>query len=240
MVGTVDIVVPVFNEEACIDEFCARIARLGYTGSLIFVDNASTDGTLDRLESYPGLRIIRHASNEGYGASIRHGIASSDGELIVIIDADMEFPPEMIPKLVAALQHSPAVYCSRFLGPGTPAMSLFRRVGNRLLTVMYNLLFQQRTTDLLTGMKGLRRDAMDLSSLRQGGFQHSVEIGALIWLSGHQIEEIPIRYEPRTKGVSKMRHLPEAIKMVSCIVGYWLRCVVLRRPLNPDATTRPP
>src|SRR5262249_1612571 len=96
-----DIVVPVLNEEAGIDEFHDRVARLGYADALLFVDNASTDGTVSRIERR-GSRLIRHARNEGYGASIRDGIAASDGELVVIADADLEYPPEAIPVIVHA------------------------------------------------------------------------------------------------------------------------------------------
>src|SRR5438093_9856478 len=91
-----DIVVPIRNEVDSIDEFHARVERLGLADALIFVDNASTDGTLERLAVCPRVRVIRHATDEGWGASMRDGIAASDGELIVIIDADLEYPPEAI------------------------------------------------------------------------------------------------------------------------------------------------
>ena len=94
-----DIVVPIRNEVDSIDEFHARVERLGLADALIFVDNASTDGTLERLAACPRVRVIRHATDEGWGASMRDGIAASDGELIVIIDADLEYPPEAIPRL---------------------------------------------------------------------------------------------------------------------------------------------
>ncbi len=228
---TLDIVVPVLNEEATVDEFIARVDRLGLSGSLVFVDNASTDGTVGRLARHPEVRIVRHDVNEGWGKSIRDGIAASDGDLIVVIDADLEYPPEAIPEILDALRTHPAVYGSRFLGSTAPPMPLVRRIGNRLVSGTYNALFDQRTTDLYTGIKGLRRSVVPLPALTQNGFEHAVELGAVLAVSGVRIHEVPVAYAPRTRGTSKMRHVPETLRFVFLVVGYWFRWVVLgRRP----------
>jgi glycosyltransferase involved in cell wall biosynthesis len=225
-----DIVVPVLNEEAAIDEFYDRVARLGYADALLFVDNASTDGTVSRIERR-GARLIRHTRNEGYGASIRDGIAASDGELLVIADADLEYPPEAIPDIVQALREHPVVYGSRFLGPRLPEMPLVRRLGNRMASRLFDVLYGQHTTDVYTGMKGLRRDALPLARLRRSGFEHAAELGVLITLAGHRIHDVPVEYRPRTAGRSKMRHVPETAKLLAYLLRYWLRCIVLRLPL---------
>lgn len=225
-----DIVVPVCNEAESIDEFHARVARLGLADALLFVDNASSDGTVAAIERH-GARLVRHVRNEGYGASIRDGIAASDGELVVIIDADLEYPPEAIPAIVDALAVHPVVYGSRFLGPEAPDMAALRRAGNRVVSGLYNLLYRQRTTDLYTGIKGLRRAALPLDRLRRSGFEHCVELGALIRLSGLRIHDVPVTYRPRQRGRSKMRHVPETAKLIAHLVRYWVRCVVLGRPL---------
>ena len=230
MSRALDIVVPVLNEEAAIDEFHDRVARLGYADALLFVDNASTDGTVSRIERR-GSRLIRHARNEGYGASIRDGIAASDGELVVIADADLEYPPEAIPVIVHALREHPIVYGSRFLGPRPPAMPLVRRLGNRMASALFDVLYRQHTTDVYTGMKGLRRAALPLGTLRQPGFEHAAELAVLITLAGHRIHDVPVEYRPRTAGRSKMRHVPETAKLLAYLLRYWIRCIVLRRPL---------
>jgi glycosyltransferase involved in cell wall biosynthesis len=231
MPSPVDIVVPVFNEEASIDEFVARVDRLGYASSLVVVDNASTDGTVARLARYPSVRLIRHARNEGYGASIRDGVAAGTSELVVVIDADLEYPPEAVPRLVAALGEHAVVYGSRFLA-GRPPMPLARRVGNRAVTALFNLLFGQRTTDLYTGMKGFRRRALPLEALRRPGFDHALEIAVLIALAGHHIHDVAIPYHPRRQGRSKMRHVPETLKLLALLLRYWGRGVVLGRSLE--------
>jgi len=222
-----DIIVPVCNEEGSIDEFCARVGRLGWLDRLIFVDNASTDGTVERIHRYAGARLVQHARNEGYGASIRHGIAASDAENIVIIDGDLEYPPEAIPAVASALRDHGVVYASRFRGPQPPAMPPLRRAGNRAVSTFFNLLFGQRTTDLYTGMKGIRRSAVPLHRLRRDGFEHGVELAALIALCGERIHEIPVEYHPRRSGHSKMRHVPETLKLASYVVLYRLRGAAL-------------
>jgi glycosyltransferase involved in cell wall biosynthesis len=223
-----DIIVPVLNEESYIDEFHARIDRLGYADALIFVDNASTDGTAGRIERLPGARLIRHATNQGYGASIRDGIASSDGERIIVIDADLEYPPEAIPAILGALHDHPAVYASRFLSSDSLPMPFLRRAGNRVVTALFNRLFDQNTTDLYTGMKGLRRAAFELARLQRNGFEHVIELSVRIARSGEKIHDVPVQYAPRSRGVSKMRHVPEAFKFVTYTLAYWL-CDVARR-----------
>jgi glycosyltransferase involved in cell wall biosynthesis len=233
MPAGIDIVVPVLNEASSIDEFHARVEGLGLADSLIFVDNGSTDGTLERLAAYPHARVIRHTANLGYGASVRDGIAAGSGERIVIIDADLEYPPEAIPELLTALERSPVVYGSRFLGPGPQDMPRTRYVGNVLLSGVYNLLFGQRTTDVYTGIKGLRRDAIDIGVLRMTGFEHGAEIALLIALSGLRIDEIPVRFARRRGGRSKMRHAPELLKLLFYLVSYWWRGRILGRPCFP-------
>jgi glycosyltransferase involved in cell wall biosynthesis len=226
---SLDIVVPVLNEEAYVDELFARVERLGLADGLIFVDNASTDGTVERIRRHPHVRLVQHARNEGYGASIRHGIAAGHGEVVIIIDGDLEYPPESIPAVLDAIAEHPVVYCSRFLGSQPPAMSRFRSLGNRAMSALYNLLYDQRVTDLYTGMKGFRRDAFPLQGLTRDGFDHAAEIAALFASSGQRIHEIAVEYRPRQRGVSKMRHIPEAVKLCLLIVGYRLRDRTLRR-----------
>lgn len=232
--NAVDIIVPVFNEEASVDEFYAQVDRLGYADSLVFIDNASTDRTLAKLERLPKGRIIRHATNEGYGSSVKDGIAATCSELIIIMDADLEYPPAVIPRLADELQRHAVVYCSRFLHR-RPDMAVIRRLGNAFVSGLFNLLFRQHTTDLCTGVKAFRRSAFDLAKLRLNGFDAAMEIAVMFSLAGEQIHDIPIDYVPRSRDRSKMRHVPEALRFIRYIVVNWFRCVVMGRPLHPQS-----
>jgi glycosyltransferase involved in cell wall biosynthesis len=225
----VDIVVPVHNEEMYIDEFIARVDALGLREALIFVDNASTDGTVPCIERHTGVRLVRHDRNAGYGASIRDGIAGSLAAVIVIIDADLEYPPEAIPQLLTAIDNHAVVYGSRFRGDLRPDMPWARRFGNTVISKVFNVLFRQATTDLYTGMKALRREVAQSLALSRNGFEHVAEMGVQLAQAGHHIYEIPVSYAPRTRGVSKMRHMRETSKYTWFIGTSWLRLRVFRR-----------
>lgn len=217
-----DIIVPVHNEADCIAACLRRIAALYPLACVIVVDNGSTDGTIECVARFPDVRLIRHETNLGYGASIRDGLRASTAASVVIIDADLEYPPEAIPALRSALDAHAVVYGSRFLGR-VPPMPLFRRWGNRMVSGVFNRLFAQRTTDLYTGMKGLRREAVRSLTLRRTGFDHVAEMAVQLAEAGFRIHEIPVEYTPRSAGRSKMRHLPEALNFA------WLMISARRR-----------
>ncbi len=222
MPATVEIVVPVLDERDSILEFYARLERVGFARGLIFVDNASIDGTPEMIERLPHTRLIRHKVNLGYGASIRDGLTASTAAKVIIIDADLEYPPEAVPDLAAGLDRYAVIYGSRFMSTSAPEMPLLRRLGNSAVTRAFNLLFHQATTDLYTGAKALRREAIDRLNLRRGGFEHVVEMGAQLAAAGFGIHDLPITYSPRRRGVSKMRHLPEILKCIWLIARYRL------------------
>lgn len=224
MAVSVDIVIPVFNEADTVEELFARLGAACPQARLVFVDNASTDGTLGILERLPGVRLVRHSSNLGYGRSLLDGIAASDGERIIMIDGDLEYHPEDVPAVVDALTHSAAVYASRFLGHSLaePVMPLTRRVGNGVVTAVFNALYGQRLTDLCTGLRGVQRSALPPRGLGEG-FEMALQLAALMSEAGVRIAEVPVRYTPRTRGRSKMRHIPEFVKFAHVLVDIKVR-----------------
>jgi glycosyltransferase involved in cell wall biosynthesis len=212
-----DIVVPIFNEVHAVDELIDRLQRACPAACLIFVDNGSTDGTLARLLAR-GVQTIRHERNEGYGKSLRDGIDAGTGSLILTIDADLEYPPESAPMLLQALEKCPVVYGSRFLN-GVPSMSAMRRFGNRLLTGLFNAVCRQQLTDLYTGIKAFRRDAIAGYRFRESGFSFVVEFAAFVSRSC-RIAEVPVEYHPRSSGASKMGHFAEALRALTALAKY--------------------
>ncbi len=160
--GGVDVVVPVFNEAETIPALLERLRSSCPGAALIFVDNGSTDATCDLLEAAPDVTLVRHATNLGYGRSLRDGIAAGGRERVVQIDADLEYRPEDIPAVVTALDDFEAVYGSRFQGRRLPlaGMSATRRFGNRVVTRLFDALFGQDLSDLYTGLRGFRRAAL--------------------------------------------------------------------------------
>ncbi|MGA3085031.1 MAG: glycosyltransferase family 2 protein [Thermodesulfobacteriota bacterium] len=217
-----DVVVPVFNEREILPLFLNRIEALPLTLNLIFIDNGSTDGTVEFLRARPGITLISHGENLGYGRSLIDGLLCSTSEKVIIIDADCEYPPEAIPLLLDRLATASVVYGSRFLSGGPVNMSHSRKWGNNILTIFFNLLYRQGLTDLYTGMKALRRETFQGLSFTKSGFEHVVELAACLALRGHRIVEIPIAYTPRQTGLSEMRHLKEGLKALRVMISYRL------------------
>ncbi len=220
MAQGIDIIVPVFNEEGILPQFYKRIQGLDLPMQINFIDNASTDHSVDIISTLPDVHLIRHKTNEGYGASIIDGIRNSNNEKIIIIDADCEYPPECIPDLVAALDETDVVYTSRFLHQSQDDMPFVKQFGNKLISGLFNLLFRQKVTDLYTGCKGINRSALSDIHLQKKGFEHVLELGAKLARKGVSIHEIPIRFTPRHTGEAKMRHLTESIKYLYYLLYY--------------------
>lgn len=228
MTGQADVIVPVFNERANLPAFRARLEALPCYEQLqlIVVDNGSTDGSVDYLAQWPGITLIRHTHNEGYGASLRDGLAAARHDQVIIIDADGEYPPEAIPALLNALQQHAVVYASRLLHkPSARAagMPAFKWWGNRCISGLFNQLFGQRTTDLYTGCKALRRDCLAGLVLERNGFEQVLELAVQLSLRGIRIAEIPVDFQPRAAGESKMSHLTETLKYLFWLLRYRLR-----------------
>ncbi len=220
--GSIDVIVPVYNEEDILPEFHKRITALQLPLNLLYIDNCSTDSSVRIISSFPGVQLIRHIRNEGYGGSIIDGLARSVSEKVVIIDADCEYPPEALPDLIARLDHADVVYSSRFLEGRNRFMPFTKRLGNQLITSFYNILFRQHLTDLYTGCKALNRSALGGISLQRKGFEHVLELGVKLAGKGIVIDEIAIDFSPRSTGKAKMQHLSETLKYIYLIIFYAL------------------
>jgi len=220
--ATVDVVVPIFNEEANVPDLLRRLRAACPEARLIFVDNASTDRTCELLAIEPDVTLVRHDENLGYGRSLIDGVRAGEGQRVVMLDADLEYLPEDVPAIVAALDVADAVYGSRILGPDRGDMGAPRYWGNRFLTSLFNLLFGQDMTDIYTGIRGFRRTVLDPDTYRRMGFDYILELTAVTARRGGQIGEVPCGYHPRKRGVSEMNHLREFVKFLYLVVYHRL------------------
>jgi glycosyltransferase involved in cell wall biosynthesis len=227
MSASADIIIPVYNERDNLPSLLARLQALPDASSfhLVFVDNASTDGSVEFLETVPGATIIRHPRNLGYGASLRSGMAATKTDRWVIIDADCEYPPECIPQLLQKLADHNVVYASRLLGKNNAqqaGMPPFKWRGNRMISSAYNILFGQNTTDLYTGCKALRRQCLRNIDLQRDGFGQVLELAANLAVRGYHIREVAVDFVPRSHGQSKMLHVSETLKYIFWLLFYRL------------------
>jgi glycosyltransferase involved in cell wall biosynthesis len=195
------VVMPAFNEAATIEEIVRRVMAVNVRTQLIVVDDASTDGTRDilqRLQKELGFTLLLQPQNQGKGAALRRGFEAVGGDLVVIQDADLEYSPEEFPILIDLICQGRAdvVYGSRFLG--RHRVFLFSHYfGNRLLTLITNILYNTMLTDMETCYKVMRTEVLRSMKLQSNGFGIEPELTAKIFKRGYRVYEVPITYDGR-------------------------------------------
>ena len=200
------VIIPVYNEAQTITEVIDRVwaVDLGdIEKEVIIADDGSTDATASIVDSHryiqDGLvRILHNPVNLGKGAAVRLGLSMATGDILLVQDADLELDPREYGQLLAPILDGRAsiVYGSRFLRASgrVPAKT---RWANRFLTLLTNVLFMSRLTDMETAYKVFRREMLTGIRLRCVGFDFEPEITAKFLLAGHRIVEVPISYNPR-------------------------------------------
>jgi glycosyltransferase involved in cell wall biosynthesis len=210
---------PVFNERTTVEAIIRRVLAVPLRIELIVVDDGSTDGTseaLDRLQPTLGFILLRQA-NAGKGAALRHGFSKVTGDLVVIQDADLEYSPEEYPDLIELIAsgHADVVFGSRFLG--RHRVFLFTHyVGNRIVTLAANVLYNTMLTDMETCYKVMRTEVLRSMTLRSNGFGIEPELTAKIFKRGYRVYEVPITYAGRGYDEGKK------ITWVAGLVALWV------------------
>jgi glycosyltransferase involved in cell wall biosynthesis len=195
------VVMPVYNERQTIEEIVDRVLAVPIRIELLVIDDASVDGTRERLRSMAAsgrFRLLEQPRNLGKGAAVRRGFEEATGDLVVVQDADLEYSPEELPALTELIREGRAdvVYGSRFLG--RHRVFLFTHyAGNRLLTLVTNVLYNTMLTDMETCYKVMRTEVVKSVTLRSNGFGIEPELTAKIFKRGYRVYEVPISYDGR-------------------------------------------
>lgn len=194
------VLIPVYNEEASVEQLIARVKAVPVDKEIIVVDDHSQDRTLEVLKRIPGIKVFAHSTNQGKGAAIRTALKHATGDVVVIQDADLEYDPADYPTLLApfADPHVDAVYGSRFRGRGR--FLLLSRLANYFLTFWTDILFGGRITDMETCYKVVRRPLFQSLELTANRFEIEPEITVKLLRKRARIVERPIRYNARTEG----------------------------------------
>jgi len=198
------VIVPVFNERTTLVEVIRRMRTVelpdGIDREIIIVDDGSTDGTRDVLRQLGDstVRVLHHDGNYGKGAAVRTGLKVASGDYVLIQDADLEYDPEDWPKMIAPVQRGRAavVYGSRFTGERRNMLFL-HWVGNRVLSLVTNVLYNTTLSDMETCYKLVDRSLMLELDLRSKRFDIEPEITAKILKRRIRIYEVPISYMGR-------------------------------------------
>ncbi len=205
------IVIPAYNEENGIAEIASRVLsvepalkKVGVDRlELLVVDDGSRDRTAEVAEAIPGVCLIRHPRNKGYGAALKTGFSKASGELIGFLDADGTYPPEYFPQLCqAALEGADLVIGSRMAGADSK-MPFTRRVGNFFFATLLTLLGRQKVTDSASGMRVFKREILEQIYPLPDGLNLTPVMSTRAVHEGIRIGEVPIPYSERV-GRSKL------------------------------------
>jgi len=204
------IIMPVFNEQGTVEAALDQVLQTGYPVQeleVVVVDDGSTDGTPDLLaarSSDPRIKLASHARNSGKGVAVQTALKHASGTYAAIMDADLEYDPADISKLLEPVlaQEADVVYGTRGFESHS-AFSFWYVMGNKGVTLAANLLFNSYLGDIMTCHKVMRTDIFRSLGLQSRGFDIEPEITGKLLASGHQIYEVPIRYQARGRAEGK-------------------------------------
>ena len=198
------IITPVYNERQTIAELVRRVENVDFQDvdvEMILVDDGSTDGTTDILKKLQRRHtVLFHKKNQGKGSAIRTGLTKAKGDLIVVQDADLEYDPNDLNKLVKEIRKGEyhVMYGSRVLGKRRVRYSTFIfHVGGNFVTWWTNFLFRTNLTDEATCYKMFTRKVLDDVTIESKRFEFCPELTGKAINAGYKIKEVPVSYSPR-------------------------------------------
>jgi glycosyltransferase involved in cell wall biosynthesis len=219
------VIMPVYNEQETLEEIVRQVLDTGHAFEIVMVDDGSTDGTRDIMaqwEDHPVVRVIYHERNMGKGSAVRTAFDHARGDIYVIQDADLEYDPRDYPKLLQPIKEGRAdvVYGSRFLGGPARKVYFWHRVGNMMLTLFANILYNLDLSDMETCYKCFRAEIVRDIPLRAKRFEFEPELTAKIAKRGYRIFEVPIAYYGREYDEGKKITGWDAIPAVWTLIKY--------------------
>ena len=237
----ISLVIPVYNEKASLEELLRRVVAVDMPKELVVVDDFSTDGSrevLSRLAerglaglegAHPAnenrLEVLFQEKNQGKGAALRRGFAAATGDVVVVQDADLEYDPREIPRLVGPILdgHADVVFGSRFIGETRRVLYYWHAVVNWGLTTLSNMTSGLNLTDMETCYKAFRRELIQSIRIEEDRFGFEPEITAKVSRAGARVYEVPISYHGRTYEEGKKIGWKDGFRAVYAIAKYSLK-----------------
>ncbi|HWE48521.1 MAG TPA: glycosyltransferase family 2 protein [Bryobacteraceae bacterium] len=231
MTECLSVVIPAFNEEVTLARVVARVLAIPSLHEIVIVDDCSTDGTAaiadDLARRDPRIKVAHHPKNRGKTEALKTGFALTEGPIVIVQDADLEYAPEEIAGVIAPIIAGEAdvVYGSRFLvRKATRVLYFYHYIANKSLTFFSNLLTNVNMTDVETGYKAFRGEIIRSMTITSSGFGFEIEVTAKIAKLNCAIYEVPISYYGRTYEQGKKIGMKDGIAALWYIVKFNLFC----------------
>lgn len=236
----VSVLVPVYNELATLPEILRRLVATDFPKEVICIDDGSTDGSREflqqleqqgwealpqvQLKNVNELKVVYQPRNAGKGAALRRGIDEASGDIITIQDADLEYDPQDIPRVIAPIRDGVAdvVFGSRFIGETRRALYFWHSVVNKGLTFLSNAASGLNLTDMETCYKAFRREVLADITLEETRFGFEPEITIKVGKAGLRVYEVPVRYFGRTYDEGKKIGVRDGFRALYAIAKYGL------------------
>jgi glycosyltransferase involved in cell wall biosynthesis len=229
-VSDLSILMPVYNERATVEEAIAQALAADLPVDdvqLVVVDDGSQDGTRELLldTDWPqGVKVLTHDGNRGKGAAVRTALDAANGRYAAIMDADLEYDPNDLRRLLEPLIDGRAqvVYGTRGFDSHA-SFSFWYVLGNKLVTMAANVLYNSWLADIMTCHKVMPTETWRSLDLRSRGFTIEPEITAKILMAGHRIYEVPITYNARSREEGKKLTAMDGVRTLATLFAYRLR-----------------
>lgn len=224
------VLIPVYNERPTLDEALTRLmaSSLPAATEVILVDDGSTDGSREIAARWADevdtIRAVFHERNGGKGAALRTALNHATGQFVCILDADLEYNPDNIADALRPLisGQARAVYGVRSFG-GHAAHSFWYVVGNRTLTTLTNVIYNQYVRDMMTCIKAMRLEDFRRLDLRSNGFAIEAEITAKLMRLGVRVHEVPVDYKARSHEQGKKIRPSDALRVLAVLLRQRVR-----------------
>lgn len=222
MAQKISVVIPAYNEEKNIEETIRRVQKTGPEYEIIVVDDGSEDNTYGVANNLK-VRAFRLKENGGKGAAFRKGIEEATGDIVVQVDADSQFTPEEIPKLIQPILDDMAdvTLGSRFTKGAViekGALGVRNRIGNYGASLLTSIACLHRVTDVQAGFKAFKTKDLKQLKFKEDHFGYEPEVVILAKKKGLRILDVPILYKKRRGGQSNINFIRDAYRISKTIL----------------------
>ena len=226
MTKPISVIIPVFNEKQTLPLILERVKKQK-PAEIIIVDDGSNDGTGDFLKNYKAknVKIISHHHNLGKGAAVQTGLKTATQEIVLIQDADLEYNPNEYERLLQPILdgHADVVYGSRFVGSSPHRVLFFwHYLGNKLITFLTDVFANLNLTDIETGFKAFRKEALDSIKIEEDDFGIEPEITIKLARKKWKFYEVGISYYGRGYAEGKKIRWTDGLKAILTIIKHGL------------------